>query len=79
MLVTGNLSSNLSGTTKFMRVWYNGRITAFQADDAGSIPATRSKLWGGRIMVILRSPKPSIGVRLPSALPMIGIIIALGL
>ena len=26
-----------------MRVWYNGRTSAFQADDAGSIPATRSK------------------------------------
>ena len=25
-----------------MRVWYNGRTSAFQADDAGSIPATRS-------------------------------------
>ncbi len=25
------------------RVWYNGRTSAFQADDAGSIPATRSK------------------------------------
>jgi hypothetical protein len=24
------------------RVWYNGRTSAFQADDAGSIPATRS-------------------------------------
>ena len=23
------------------RVWYNGRTSAFQADDAGSIPATR--------------------------------------
>ena len=32
-----------------MRVWYNGRTSAFQADDAGSIPATRSspvlKTW----------------------------------
>ena len=26
-----------------MRVWYNGRTSAFQADDAGSIPATRSR------------------------------------
>jgi hypothetical protein len=26
-----------------MRVWYNGRTSAFQADDAGPIPATRSK------------------------------------
>ena len=25
-----------------MRVWFNGRIGAFQAFDAGSIPATRS-------------------------------------
>ena len=25
-----------------MRVWFNGRTSAFQADDAGSIPATRS-------------------------------------
>ncbi len=25
-----------------MRVWYNGSTSAFQADDAGSIPATRS-------------------------------------
>ena len=24
-----------------LRVWYNGRTSAFQADDAGSIPATR--------------------------------------
>ncbi len=24
------------------RVWFNGRTSAFQADDAGSIPATRS-------------------------------------
>jgi hypothetical protein len=27
-----------------MRVWFNGRTSAFQADGAGSIPATRSKL-----------------------------------
>ena len=27
-----------------MRVSYNGITSAFQADDAGSIPATRSKL-----------------------------------
>ena len=26
-----------------MRVWFNGRTSAFQADDAGSIPATRSR------------------------------------
>ena len=26
----------------FMRAWYNGRTSAFQADDAGSIPAARS-------------------------------------
>ena len=26
----------------YLRVWYNGRTSAFQADDAGSIPATRS-------------------------------------
>ncbi len=26
----------------FLRVWYNGSTSAFQADDAGSIPATRS-------------------------------------
>jgi hypothetical protein len=25
-----------------LRVWFNGRTSAFQADDAGSIPATRS-------------------------------------
>tara|TARA_B100001057_G_scaffold19443_1_gene17936 strand:+ start:1931 stop:2245 length:315 start_codon:yes stop_codon:yes gene_type:complete len=25
-----------------MRVWFNGRTSAFQAEDAGSIPATRS-------------------------------------
>ena len=24
------------------RVWFNGRTSAFQAEDAGSIPATRS-------------------------------------
>ena len=29
-----------------MRVWYNGRTSAFQADDAGSIPATRSIVVG---------------------------------
>lgn len=28
-----------------MRVWFNGRTSAFQADDAGSIPATRSIAW----------------------------------
>ena len=27
-----------------MRVWYNGNTLAFQANDAGSIPATRSSL-----------------------------------
>ena len=26
-----------------MRVWFNGRTSAFQADDAGSIPVTRSR------------------------------------
>ena len=30
-----------------MRVWYNGRTSAFQADDAGSIPATRSSRMAG--------------------------------
>ena len=25
-----------------IRVWFNGRTSAFQAEDAGSIPATRS-------------------------------------
>ena len=30
------------------RVWFNGRTSAFQAEDAGSIPATRSTphWWG---------------------------------
>ena len=28
---------------RMMRVWYNGRTSALQADDAGSIPATRSE------------------------------------
>ncbi len=27
-----------------MRVWFSGKTSAFQADDAGSIPATRSIL-----------------------------------
>ena len=27
-----------------MRVWFNGRTSAFQAEDAGSIPATRSTI-----------------------------------
>ena len=27
-----------------LRVWYNGRTSAFQADDEGSIPSTRSNL-----------------------------------
>jgi hypothetical protein len=26
----------------YMRVWFNGRTSAFQADNAGSIPVTRS-------------------------------------
>ncbi len=26
-----------------LRVWFNGRTSAFQADGAGSIPATRSR------------------------------------
>ena len=26
------------------RVWFNGRTSAFQADDVGSIPITRSRL-----------------------------------
>ncbi len=35
----------LSGfVRKASRVSYNGITSAFQADDAGSIPATRSKL-----------------------------------
>ena len=29
---------------RVLRVWYNGRTSAFQADDAGSIPATRSSV-----------------------------------
>ena len=29
---------------EFRRVWLNGRATAFQADDEGSIPFTRSSL-----------------------------------
>ncbi len=29
--------------SRLPRVWYNGRTSAFQADDAGSIPATRSR------------------------------------
>ena len=38
-------TSQLSGLKKrLMRVWYNGRTSAFQADDASSILATRSKL-----------------------------------
>ena len=28
----------------FMRMWYNGRTSAFQADDTGSIPVIRSIL-----------------------------------
>ena len=35
-----------------MRVWYNGNTLAFQANDAGSIPATRS--------IYVPSHKPSI-------------------
>ena len=31
-------------TTLVMRVWYNGRTSAFQAEDVGSIPITRSQL-----------------------------------
>ena len=49
-----------------LRVWFNGRTSAFQADDAGSIPATRSK---GRLG---RQPKPyedfSQGEKLPGFL-----------
>ena len=43
-----------------MRVWYNGRTSAFQADDAGSIPATRSKKYDtsiGEIHQIVREYK----------------------
>ena len=36
--------------TLVLRVWYNGRTSAFQADDASSILATRSILQG-RMMV----------------------------
>ena len=36
-----------------MRVWYNGRTSAFQADDAGSIPATRS--YDANIMKRIRN------------------------
>ena len=28
-----------------LRVWFNGRTSAFQADDVGSIPITRSKFY----------------------------------
>ena len=37
----GALSGFLRNT---MRVSYNGITSAFQADDAGSIPATRSRI-----------------------------------
>ena len=35
------------------RVWFNGRTSAFQADDAGSIPATRSKEYGVLKLLLL--------------------------
>jgi hypothetical protein len=38
-----DFSSFSLGFVRFKRVWFNGRIGAFQAFDAGSIPATRSK------------------------------------
>ena len=38
----------LASGLKFQRVWFNGRTSAFQADGAGSIPATRSSL--GRLV-----------------------------
>ena len=31
-----------------LRVWFNGRTSAFQADDAGSIPVTRSRTHRAR-------------------------------
>ena len=39
-------SSSLAGGTRcFMRMSYNGIITAFQAEEVGSIPIIRSKHW----------------------------------
>lgn len=35
-----------------VRVWFNGRIGAFQAFDAGSIPATRSKISSNFLTVL---------------------------
>ena len=29
---------------RFMRDWYSGIMTAFQADETGSIPVSRSKV-----------------------------------
>ena len=37
----------------FLRVWYNGRTSAFQADDAGPIPATRSTFIVLRLLFLL--------------------------
>jgi hypothetical protein len=36
-----------------LRVWFNGRTSAFQADDAGSIPATRSSSYC--LMLVFRA------------------------
>jgi hypothetical protein len=35
------------------RVWFNGRTSAFQADDAGSIPATRSRSYRQRQLTLI--------------------------
>ena len=35
-----------------MRVWYNGNTLAFQANDAGSIPATRSIYTPSQSLII---------------------------
>ncbi len=36
-----------------MRVWYNGNTLAFQANDAGSIPATRSIYTPSQSLLII--------------------------
>ncbi len=43
-----------------MRVWFNGRIGAFQAFDGGSIPPTRTKLRESPV-----GPSVETGVRFP--------------
>jgi hypothetical protein len=41
--VPGSIPGTPTGIIFYARVWFNGRIGAFQAFDAGSIPATRSR------------------------------------